>query len=214
MLKYFFLSSLLLFLSISSNILFATETIIEADLENGKKLHRVCTLCHGQWSQGINGGRFPRLAGFSIKQLKKQLIDFKTGKREQTALGNAMIVTGNLKNISEKDLHDLSAFIFNINLDEKAPLNIKNIAGDAKKGKKLYKNDCKTCHGRQGEGKESKNTPPLSGQYIEYLTRQIDVFKTRHRKYHDNDPEDEAFDEYSNEEIRDILAYISTLEDK
>ena len=100
-----------------------------------------------------------------------------------------------------------------IDLDEVAPLEIPTGPGDVKNGKDLYKGECKTCHGRKGEGKSRKESPPLRGQYSEYLARQIEMFKNRER-LHDNDEDDEAFDDYSPEELQDILAFIATLDDK
>jgi len=47
--------------------------------------------------------------------------------------------------------------------------------GHLEEGEDLYQGDCKTCHGRKGEGKARKESPPLRGQYTEYLARQIEI---------------------------------------
>jgi cytochrome c553 len=104
------------------------------------------------------------------------------------------------------------AYISLIDLDEVAPLDIATAPGDIEEGEEMYKNDCRSCHGRKGEGNSRKESPPLRGQYTEYLARQIDMFKRKQRE-HALDPEDETFVDYSDEELRDILAYISTLDD-
>ncbi len=80
-------------------------------------------------------------------------------------------------------------------------------------GEESYLDDCKTCHGRKGEGKSSKESPPLRGQYPEYLQRQIALFKKRER-YHADDPEDDTFDDYEDEQIQNILAFVTTLDDE
>ncbi len=72
--------------------------------------------------------------------------------------------------------------------------------GDARSGKRLYKSDCKTCHGRKGEGKSRKESPPLRGQYHEYLQRQIALFKNKER-IHADDPDDETFVDYEDEDL-------------
>jgi cytochrome c553 len=124
-----------------------------------------------------------------------------------------MVTIGRLDTMSAKDKEDMVAYIASINIQKEAPtLTIPTYIGNAKKGKKLYKGDCKTCHGKKAEGKEKKKAPPTSWQYSEYLLRQIDFFKNKDR-IHDNDPEDETFDDYSKEEINDILTFISTLDD-
>ncbi len=180
-----------------------------ADLANGEELHKKCALCHGQWSQGIKGGLYPRLAGMPSYYLLHQFDLYARNVRSNIA----MTTVGGLATSSEKDLVDLAAFIESINLDEKAPLDIPTWTGDADLGAKLYKSDCRNCHGRQAEGKERKETPPLRGQYTEYLAKQIDAFKIKQR-YHDNDPEDETFADYTADEITNILTYISILDDQ
>lgn len=180
-----------------------------ADLANGEELHKKCALCHGQWSQGIIGGLYPRLAGMPSYYLLHQFDLYARNIRNNVA----MTTVGGLAASSQKDLEDLAAFIESIDLQQKAPLDIPTYSGDPKLGAKLFKGDCKNCHGVNGEGKAKKKTPPLRGQYTEYLVTQIEDFK-RKQRHHDNDPDDETFDDYSAEEIKNILTYISTLDDK
>jgi cytochrome c553 len=181
----------------------------ELDLERGKALHRQCALCHGQHSQGIIGGKYPRLAGLPDYYLLEMMEKYKAGILDYPA----MTVVGGLRNLSQGDLESLAAYISDIDLAQVAPLDIPTAAGDVENGEDLYKGDCKTCHGRKGQGKTRKESPPLRGQYTEYLARQIVMFKNRER-IHADDEEDETFDDYSQEELRDILAFISTLDDE
>jgi cytochrome c553 len=180
-----------------------------ADLANGEELHKKCALCHGQWSQGIKGGLYPRLAGMPSYYLLHQFDLYARNVRNNVA----MTTVGGLATSSQKDLEDLAAFIESIDLEEKAPLDIPTYSGDPELGAKLFKGDCKNCHGSDGKGKAKKKTPPLRGQYTEYLAKQIENFNSK-KRHHDNDPEDETFVDYSPEEIEDILTYISTLDDK
>jgi cytochrome c553 len=181
----------------------------EPDMEMGKQLHRQCALCHGQYSQGILGGKYPRLAGLPDYYLLEMIEKYK----DDTLSYPAMTVVGGLRNLSEEDVASLAAYISEIDLAEVAPLDIPTAPGDVDEGEDLYKGDCKTCHGRKGEGKTRKESPPLRGQYTEYLQRQIDMFKKRER-IHADDEEDETFDDYTDEELQAILAFISTLDDE
>jgi cytochrome c553 len=196
------------------SVLFALAAVLpfalhaEPDLERGKQLHRQCALCHGQHSQGILGGKYPRMAGLPEYYLLKMIERYKDG----TLNYPAMTVVGGLRNLSQADIESLVAYISLIDLDEVAPLDIATAPGDIEEGEEMYKNDCRSCHGRKGEGNSRKESPPLRGQYTEYLARQIDMFKRKQRE-HALDPEDETFVDYSDEELRDILAYISTLDD-
>jgi cytochrome c553 len=180
-----------------------------ADSEAGRLAYRQCALCHGQWGQGIIGGKYPRVAGLPEYYLLKVLDDYRGGARNY----EAMTVVGGVRNMSDEDLANLAAYISGVDLEEVAPLDVPALGGDAEEGEDLYQGDCKTCHGKNGEGKARKKSPALRGQYGEYLARQIDLFKTKKRE-HAGDPEDETFDDYSDEEVLDILTYVTTLDDK
>lgn len=179
---------------------------LEPDLEAGKAMFRQCALCHGQHGQGILGGKYPRIAGMPEYYLLNALNDYKAGERGY----EAMVVVGALQTADEQDLLNLAAYISDIDiaLDVPAPEE-----GNARSGKRSYKSDCKTCHGRKGEGKSRKESPPLRGQYHEYLMRQIALFKGNER-IHADDPDDETFVDYEEEDILDIIAFIATLDDQ
>jgi cytochrome c553 len=185
------------------------SAMAEPDMERGKTLHRQCALCHGQHSQGILGGKYPRLAGMPEYYLLEMMEKYKAGTLDYPA----MTVVGGMRNLPQEDLESLAAYISDIDLSRVAPLDIPTAPGDVENGEDLYKGDCKTCHGRKGEGKARKESPPLRGQYTEYLARQIDMFLKKER-IHADDEEDETFVDYEPEELQDILAFISTLDDE
>lgn len=182
----------------------------EPDLELGKQLNRQCALCHGLHSQGILGGKYPRLAGLPEYYQIKALTEYRDGIRNHAA----MTVVGGLRTMSDHDLRSLAAYLADIDLDEVFPLDVPTPEGaDVENGEDLYQSDCKTCHGRKGEGKASKESPQLAGQYDGYLLRQIETFKAKKRE-HGGDPEDDTFDDYTDQEILDIVGYVTTLDDK
>ncbi len=183
----------------------------DVDLERGANLHRTCALCHGLWSQGIFNGAYPRLAGMPEYYLRKRVEDFRKGQNYNPNI-QAMSIIGGLHNMPEQDVKNLVAYISAIDLSQKAPQNIPTAEGNVENGSKIYDSDCKDCHGRKGEGKAKKKSPPLAGQYTPYLARQIQIFNAK-KRYHDNDPKDETFKDYTESDLRDILAYISTLDD-
>jgi cytochrome c553 len=182
----------------------------EPDLELGKQLNRQCALCHGLHSQGILGGKYPRLAGLPEYYQIKALTEYRDGVREHAA----MTVVGGLRTMSDHDLRSLAAYLADIDLDAVHPLDVPTPEGaDVEQGEELYQDDCKTCHGRKGEGKASKESPQLAGQYDGYMLRQIGMFKEKKRE-HGGDPEDDTFDDYTDQQILDIVGYITTLDDK
>jgi len=180
------------------------------DLELGKQLNRQCALCHGQHSQGILGGKYPRVAGLPEYYLIKALTEYRDGIREHAA----MTVVGGLRSMSDHELESLAAYVSDIDLSQVHPLDVPTPDGaNVEKGEELYQSDCKTCHGRKGEGKAKKESPQISGQYDGYLLRQIDSFKNKRRE-HGGDPEDDTFDDYEDQEILDIVGYVTTLDDQ
>lgn len=182
----------------------------EPDLELGKQLNRQCALCHGLHSQGILGGKYPRLAGLPEYYQIKALTEYRDGIREHSA----MTVVGGLRSMSDHDLRSLAAYLSDIDLAVVHPLDVPTPEGaDLEVGEGLFQDDCKSCHGRKGEGKASKESPQLAGQYDGYLLRQIHMFKEKKRE-HAGDPEDDTFDDYSDQQILDIVGYVTTLDDK
>ncbi|MGB5834124.1 MAG: c-type cytochrome [Thiohalocapsa sp.] len=179
---------------------------LEPDLEAGGVMFRQCALCHGQHGQGILGGKYPRIAGMPEYYLLNALQDYKAGERGS----EAMVVVGALQTAEEQDLTNLAAYISDLDVTRDVPAPED---GNARSGKSLYKSDCKTCHGRKGEGKSRKESPPLRGQYHEYLQRQIGLFQNNER-IHADDPDDETFVDYKDEELTDILAFIASLDDE
>lgn len=198
-------------LTVTPSVLASTsDTEAEPDLDLGQRLHRQCALCHGQYSQGILGGKYPRLAGLPDYYLMKSLIDYRDGNREHAA----MIVVGGLRGLSDNDLNSLAAYIASIDLDAVHPLDVPTPEGaDVESGEEIYQSDCKTCHGRAAEGNKRKESPRLAGQYDGYLFRQIEKFKTG-KRMHANDPEDETFVDYNDQDILDIIGFVTTLDDK
>ncbi|HSQ06451.1 MAG TPA: c-type cytochrome [Chromatiaceae bacterium] len=208
----------LLLAAVTALIPFATQAADKAeeaaaaaaDAEAGRLAYRQCALCHGQWGQGILGGKYPRIAGLPEYYLLKVLDDYRGGERNY----EAMTVVGGVRNMSDEDLANMSAYIAGIDLDEKAPLDVPTpAAGDVEAGGDIYGEECKTCHGKAGQGNVKKKSPAIRGQYPEYLARQIDLFNGKKRE-HAGDPDDETFKDFTPEQIQDILAYLTTLDDK
>ena len=53
----------------------------------------------------------------------------------------------------------------------------------------------------------------MTGQYTQYLLKQINAYKSKAR-HHDYDPEDDTFTNYTEEQIQDLLAYLSVADDQ
>lgn len=208
----------------------ADATAGEIDMENGEEINEVCAGCHGEYGQGGKEGEYPRLAGQPAAFTARQLHLFR--KRERPNL--AMVEYIDDRQMPDQDIADISAFLETIELptrlppaDESAPdfdayqrllqakqiIQIPKAEGDLKKGKTLYRKECDSCHGKKGEGDHSKAVPMLAGQYTNYLWRQVNKYLKGVRIHDPDQPDDKLLAEFSRDELRDIFAYLSILDD-
>ncbi|MBF0218077.1 MAG: c-type cytochrome [Gammaproteobacteria bacterium] len=182
-----------------------------ADLANGERINRNCALCHGAFAQGAKGRLSPRLAGLPREYLIKAMEDYRSGVRRNPT----MMETTGLANMSNNDIEDIAAYLNMLDLTRDARFDVRPISmgSDLAVGETIFMDECKDCHGRDGRGKPNKEAPPLTGQHGEYIFSTIKLFQAKLRN-HDNDPEDETFKAYSDQQILNTVAFISTLDDK
>ncbi len=199
------------------------------DEDIGDEINQVCAGCHEEFGMGGKDGKYPRIAGMPVKYLLKQIVLFRERKRPNIPM---------LQHVEERELPndeliDVAIFLNKIKLkshlskvdetdpgfnayarlqEAKAALQIPRAKGNIEKGKKLYNKECKSCHGKKGEGDDDE-IPTLAGQYTKYLWRQIDMFISGKRLHDEDDPEEEFLKSFSHEQLQDILAYISILDD-
>lgn len=205
----------------------AAIAALKADPETGRQINGVCAACHGDSGQGGKKGEYPRLAGQNVEYLMDQLKKFKARKR----INLPMFPYTEERELPDEDLVHIAAYLASIKLETQIPefketddaltrllavekvLNIPRSEGDVDAGAKLYKQECASCHGRTGMGK--RIVPMLSGQYTPYLKRQVDKF-VKAERIHDEDLKDpgkDVLNQLKPEEIRDILAFLTTLDD-
>lgn len=210
-----------------STMVMAAEKEVKPDLETGRQINGVCAACHGPLGAGGKKGEYPRLAGLSVGYVKNQLLKFKARKR----VNLPMFPYTEERELPDEDIVHIAAYLATIKLDTAMPVfkdsddaltrlqavdkvfNVPRAEGDAEVGAKVYKTECASCHGRKGEGK--KDTPMLAGQYTQYLNKQVDKFVSGER-IHDEDLKDrkkDVLNQLKPDEIRDIMAYLSILDD-
>ena len=201
-----------------------------ADLEIGEEINETCAGCHGEHGQGGKEGEYPRLAGLPATFIAEQLLLF----RDRTRTNLAMVEYVDHRQMPNEEIAHVSAYLAGIELpsrlppvDESAPgfdsyqrlLDSKRVVqiplaeGDMAQGERLYKRECGSCHGSDGMGKKDQSVPMVAGQYTNYLWRQVDKYLARQRIHDKDDPDGELLDAFTREEIRDIFAYVSTLDD-
>lgn len=192
------------------------------DPYDGGDVYQVCAPCHGAEGEGGGGGHYPRLAGMSFDYLAKQLEAFQRRER----LNIPMFPFTEERELSSQDILDVSTYISAIKLSNRMPemrdvtdgyvlllaarkvLQIPREKGNLENGKKHYDGVCAHCHGEKGEGKWFE--PLLAGQHIKYLRHQLDEMINENR-YHPM--QNSLIQPLSHDDINDILAYLSTLDD-
>jgi cytochrome c553 len=197
------------------------------DLELGEEINETCAGCHGEYGQGSIDGEYPRLAGVTVGYITRQLRLFKQRKR----INIPMLPYTNDRELPEEDLISIAAYLASIELPTKLPpineaefdalkrlqaskkvVNIATYPGDAEAGRKFYKKECASCHGKDGYGDSRHDIPQLAGQYSQYLLKQVENIRTGER-FHDDPDDAEIFREYTDTEIAAMLAYLATLDD-
>lgn len=165
-----------------------------ADINAGKARSAVCQGCHG--SVGVSSSAlFPSLAGQTGAYLEAQLKKFKTGERDNPTMNSIA------KDLGENDVQNLAAYF--------ASLPAKSAGGGdaelAKTGKDKV-GMCLGCHGDKLQGKGQ--FPKLSGQQPQYLSKQLQDFKTGARKA---GPMNAIAQNLSEDDIKALAAYLGSL---
>jgi len=205
----------------------ARAEVPAVDLDLGEEINETCAGCHGEYGQGTIDGEYPRLAGLTAEYIARQLRNFKQRKR----INIPMLPYTNDRELPEEDLVSIAAYLASIQLPTKLPpineaefdalkrlqaskkvINIATRPGDVEAGRKFYKKECASCHGKDGYGDDNKHIPQLAGQYSLYLLKQVENIRKAER-FHDDADDAEIFREYSDDEIAAMLAYLATLDD-
>jgi cytochrome c553 len=92
----------------------STAPVFANDLENGRKLARQCSACHGR--QGVSRDpEVPIIAGQHAFYLEKALKDYREGAREDRRM--TLIVD----RLSDDDISDLAAYFAAFEISVKEP---------------------------------------------------------------------------------------------
>lgn len=195
------------------------------DTEKGKEILAVCAACHGDKGQGGKRGEYPRIAGQPAKFTATQLQAFRARKR----LNIPMYPYTQERELPDEDIRDIAAYLATIKLSTKMPefkgdedaltrlemvdkvMIVPRAEGDIVNGGRVYQEECAECHGKTGMGRG--HFPMLVGQYTNYLQKQMDAYLKGERP-HDDNASRGVLAELKNTDIRDILAYLTSIQDQ
>ncbi|MBL8486814.1 MAG: c-type cytochrome [Rhodocyclaceae bacterium] len=194
------------------------------DMDKGKEINGTCAACHGEFGQGGKKGEYPRLAGQRAAHIEDQLRSFRARKR----VNIPMFPYTQERELPDEDIRDVAAYLAAVELPTKAPefkdtddaltrllamekvMIIPRLEGDLKNGEAVYQKGCAACHAKNGKGRGK--FPNLVGQYTNYLKRQMDLFLKGERP-HDEEGVVGILNALKEQDIQDILAYLTTLQD-
>jgi cytochrome c553 len=152
------------------------------DLAKAKQIaETICVACHAADGNSQLSAN-PKIAGQIKEYLAKQLVEFKSGTRQDPVM-SAMAMM-----VPDEDVSAVAAYYASQTLQPEPTKNLETVelgqkiwrAGIADKGVPA----CAACHGPAGAGMPAQY-PRLSGQFAEYLTLQMQRFRDGGR---DNDP--------------------------
>ncbi|HEY8568150.1 c-type cytochrome [Microbulbifer sp.] len=165
-------------------VAFAQVGHAAGDAAAGQAKAAVCAACHGA-DGNSPAPTFPKIAGLGEKYLLKQMHDIKGGARKVPEM------TGMLDNLSDQDMADVAAYFAsqNIQLSGSEAFSVMLNNGDnvdgLALGRKLFRAGnsttnvpaCMGCHSPTGQGNAPAGYPRLSGQYAEYVEKQLKAFR-------------------------------------
>lgn len=175
----------------------------DADPEKGKIAYEVCQGCHRADGSGRADAVYPSLAGQHASVLIKQMIDVRSGRRDNPKMhpfvGEWVV--------SPEEVADISAYL------NKLPVPLDNSKGKGEhlaQGKELYERDCATCHGDQGQGRAADFYPVVAQQHYAYLLREGELIRDGGRR-NANPKMVVVIRDYTNAELEAVSDYMSRL---
>ena len=146
----------------------------QGDVAAGQAKAALCGSCHG-----VDGNSAlamnPKLAGQGAGYLYKQLVEFKSGARENATMA-AMVM-----NLSDQDMLDLAAFYASqqVTIGGADPAKIELGESLYRAGnKELGVAACASCHSSDGTGNAPAKFPAVGGQHAEYTLSQLKAFRS------------------------------------
>ncbi|WP_105102658.1 c-type cytochrome [Microbulbifer pacificus] len=200
-------------------VAFAQVGHAAGDASAGQAKAAVCAACHGA-DGNSPAPTFPKIAGLGEKYLLKQMHDIKDGARKVPEM------TGLLDNLSDQDMADVAAYFAsqNIQLSGSESFSVMLNNGDnvdgLALGRKVFRAGnpttnvpaCMGCHSPTGQGNAPAGYPRLSGQYAEYVEKQLKAFREGTRA---NDGDTRVMrsvaQQLSDAEIKAVANYIAGL---
>ncbi|HCK04505.1 MAG TPA: cytochrome c4 [Methylophilaceae bacterium] len=171
--SYFFISTIIFSLSLFAEPMNRSNQYLSAK----KIVNNLCVACHavdGNSAISMN----PKLAGQHSAYITKQLMNFKSGTRENA------VMAGMVASLNDEDMKNLGLYFSQQSL----ALSLAKSNGKSSLGEKIYRGGlsakgvpaCASCHGPAGHGIPDVY-PRLNAQHSDYTLGQLNLFRLENR---------------------------------
>ena len=184
-----------------------------ADPARGRAYFTTCAGCHGNKAEGNIFMRAPRLTLQDNGYLLRQLRYFRQEIRGGVSDFYGWQMNGRAKALlDDRAIRDVLAYIDSL----PNTMADNTTLGNMRKGRRLYNNNCSSCHGASAEGNNSLNAPVLAGLEGWYQLEQLRKFKSGLRGGHNKDIPGQqmraAMGPIKNEKaMQDIIKFINNI---
>ena len=180
----------------------------------GEVLFDLCKQCHGPDGGGMQLSLAPAIAGLDQWYVESQLQKFREGVRgmHHKDLGGLRMYPMSLWLQKDEDLKSVAEYVSSMPRVSPA---VTIDGGDAHAGATSYAL-CTACHGNEGEGNQTMNSPPLRGMSDWYLMTTLQKFKDGVRGGNPKNPNEMmmrgmAMSLVDEQAMKNVIAHIMTL---
>ncbi len=180
--------------------------------KDGIAVYEICSACHLPEGWGSKDGTIPQLAGQPDTVVVKQLSDIRALNRDNPTM-YPFALPKELKSAAPEVGGGAYAIAAVARYIERMPMNPNPGVGpgdDLENGAKLYKDNCVSCHGENGEGKKEKFFPKIQGQHYAYSLRQFKWIRDKKRR-NANPEMVKQIHRFSDKDMKAVVDYASRI---
>lgn len=186
----------------------ASAAAAAGDPEAGKAKAAPCAACHGLDGNSPNP-IWPKLAGQHPAYIQKQIMDFKSGARQDPLMAAQASLLA-----TDQDVADVAAYFSGQSQSQgQAQADMVALGEQIYRGGDLAKGvaACSGCHGPAGMGIASAKFPRISGQHADYLSKALKDFRGGVRANDANGMMRGVAERLSDKEIAAVSQYVQGL---
>jgi cytochrome c553 len=176
---------------------------LKGDPARGKPAFVECSACHRKDASGRPNGSVPRLAGQHASVIAKQIVDIRSGLRNNPAM--KPVVTD--PDMTLQGIADIAAYLQSLPIGSS---QAKGPGSGVARGMALYARDCAGCHGPNGEGRAERFQPMVAAQHYGYLLNELGLIRDGSRGNSDSEMQ-RLIRAYGADDLQAVADYMAQL---